>query len=88
MRSRVIVKFTDNVRGFLRGNDGAVTVDWVVLTAALIGIGMIFLVPIAFATDSVAMRIGEAIGGMTVIEESPERAPPREDAPREITPSR
>lgn len=69
MRNRVIVNVTDNARGFLHGNDGAVTVDWVVLTAALIGIGMIFLVPIAFATDSVAVRIGESIGGIDVIEE-------------------
>ena len=41
---------------------GAVTVDWVVLTAALIGIAMLFLVPIAFSADSLAKRVGAGIG--------------------------
>lgn len=33
---------------------GAVTVDWVVLTAAIVGLGMIALVPIAYSTDNIA----------------------------------
>ncbi|MDP4033321.1 MAG: hypothetical protein Q8P60_10800 [Pseudorhodobacter sp.] len=40
--------------GFCADETGAVTVDWVVLTAAIIGIGMIVLTPIAYSTDSVA----------------------------------
>lgn len=32
--------------------DGAVTVDWVVLTAAIVGIGLIVVAPIASTTTS------------------------------------
>jgi len=31
------------IRAFLRGEDGAVTVDWVVLTAAIVGLGVAVL---------------------------------------------
>ena len=41
--------------------DGAVTVDWVVLSAAIIGIGMVVLTPIAFSTDSVADQTADYI---------------------------
>jgi len=45
----------------LRAEDGAVTVEWMVLTAAVIGVGFVALGPIAFNTDSaidsVAARI-------------------------------
>ncbi len=43
---------------------GAVTVDWVVLTAALIGICMIILVPFAFSLDSVIGRVSDFIGNI------------------------
>lgn len=42
--------------------DGAVTVDWVVLTAAIIGLGMVVLMPIAYSADSVSQNVGEGIG--------------------------
>lgn len=42
--------------------DGAVTVDWVVLTAAIIGLGMVLLMPIAFSADSVSQSLGDGIG--------------------------
>lgn len=47
---------------FLEDEAGAVTVDWVVLTAALIGIGMVVLMPVAFEADSSSARIGAEIG--------------------------
>lgn len=50
----------------LRDEDGAVTVDWVVLSAAIIGLGMIVLAPIAFTTDSVAVEVSEYIAGVPV----------------------
>jgi len=37
---------------WLLNEDGAVTVDWVVLCAAVIGMGMVVLQPIAFSTTS------------------------------------
>lgn len=50
----------------LRDEDGAVTVDWVVLSAALIGLGMLVLAPIAFTTDSVAVEVSGYIANVPV----------------------
>ncbi len=46
---------------FLHREDGAITVDWVVLSAAIIGLGMVVLVPIAFSTENSTSLIAEAI---------------------------
>ncbi|HSF90862.1 MAG TPA: hypothetical protein VLA51_01530 [Paracoccaceae bacterium] len=46
------------LRNFWRSDAGAVTVDWVVLTAAIIGLGMIVLAPIGFTTGQGAQQIG------------------------------
>jgi hypothetical protein len=43
---------------FLRAEDGAVTVDWVVLTAALVGLGLTSVAAVRTGTFS----LGEAIG--------------------------
>ena len=46
---------------FRRDESGAITVDWVVLTAAIVGLGIVVLLPIAYTTgnsaDSVAVNI-------------------------------
>ncbi len=47
---------------FLNDESGAVTVDWVVLTAAVVGLGLAVLLPIAFETDSLSANIGASIG--------------------------
>lgn len=46
---------------FFRDDSGAVTVDWVVLTAAIIGLGFVVMVPIAFSTGNSAVSVGGAI---------------------------
>lgn len=46
---------------FLRGDDGAITVDWVVLSAAIIGLGMVVLIPIAYSTESSTQQIADEI---------------------------
>ncbi|NBZ88686.1 hypothetical protein [Stagnihabitans tardus] len=51
---------------FRKDENGAVTVDWVVLTAALIGIGMLVLMPVAFSADSASSLIGDNIGAQGV----------------------
>ena len=51
---------------FLKEEGGAVTVDWVVLTAALIGIALAVLIPIAYSTDNLAERVGFIIGNVEV----------------------
>lgn len=46
------------LRLFLTSESGAVTVDWVVLTAVVIGLGMSVLIPIGFTTDEGAQKVG------------------------------
>lgn len=43
---------------FTRADDGAVTVDWVVLTAAVVGLGMAVLYPIALSSHSMSSHVG------------------------------
>jgi Flp pilus assembly pilin Flp len=49
---------------FHKDQSGAVTVDWVVLTAALVGLGMIVLIPIAFSTNSSAQGVADYISNI------------------------
>ena len=51
---------------FCRDECGAVTVDWVVLSAAIIGLGMIVLIPIAFSAGSSSQGIADYIGNLNV----------------------
>ena len=53
----MINKFTQ----FLVLEDGAITVDWVVLTAALVGLAMVVLTPVAYSTDSSAQDLADFI---------------------------
>lgn len=45
---------------------GAVTVDWVVLTAALVGIAVLALTPIAYGTQNMATRLSDYVGNTAV----------------------
>lgn len=51
---------------FYRDDTGAVTVDWVVLTAAIVGLGYVVLVPIAFSTGNSATAVAGDVTGVTV----------------------
>ncbi|MCF6276169.1 MAG: hypothetical protein L3J05_10455 [Robiginitomaculum sp.] len=50
------------LNAFVKDEDGAVTVDWVVLTAAIVGIALAILVTIGDALDNTANNIADAIG--------------------------
>ncbi len=52
---------TTELANFLADEDGAVTVDWVVLSAAVIGMGMLVLYPVAFSAESSAKGISDSI---------------------------
>ena len=54
------------VKDFLRRDDGAITVDWVVLSATIIGLGMVVLIPIAFSAESSTQTIADDIEGQPV----------------------
>ena len=49
---------------FWRAEDGAVTVDWVVLTAAIVGLGLVVLIPIGFTTDKGAQTVKQQISSL------------------------
>ena len=51
---------------FLILEDGAITVDWVVLTAALVGLAMVVLTPVAYSTDSSAQDLSDFITDVPV----------------------
>jgi hypothetical protein len=51
---------------FFHREDGAITVDWVVLSAAVIGMGMLVLLPIAFSTENSTQGVADYIGEMPV----------------------
>ncbi|MCP3972761.1 MAG: hypothetical protein GY717_21060 [Rhodobacteraceae bacterium] len=52
------MKLFDLIKNFHRNEDGAVTVDWVVLTAAIVGLGIAVLTTVGGATDDYADQIG------------------------------
>lgn len=51
----------------LRSEDGAVTIDWVVLTALLVSLGMVVGTLIWGQTESAADRVADFIGAQTVL---------------------
>ena len=51
---------------FLRQEDGAVTVDWVVLTAAIVGLGLVVVLPIVVGTDSMSQKAKGYVEGVKV----------------------
>jgi hypothetical protein len=49
------------IKAFLRGEDGAVTVDWVVLTASIISMSLVVLLLIYQATDDASAGLTDSI---------------------------
>lgn len=49
-----------------RDEDGAVTVDWVVLTAGLVGLGLAVVLIVQTAAQDPADGVGAALSSMTV----------------------
>lgn len=44
---------------FLKSETGAVTVDWVVLTAALVGLGLAVMTVVSGGIENLAQEIGQ-----------------------------
>lgn len=55
-----------NLTSFLRREDGAVTIDWVVLTATLLGLGIGVLTLVGGATDDLATELNSRVEGVNV----------------------
>ncbi|MGJ8586035.1 MAG: Flp family type IVb pilin [Marinosulfonomonas sp.] len=53
-------------KNFARDEDGAVTVDWVVLTAAIVGLGIAVLTSVSGGTTSLADKISSNLANQTI----------------------
>ena len=53
---------------FLSDEDGAVTVDWVVLTAAVVGIGVVAVFTLMTANQGLGNSISSAMSSATLTE--------------------
>lgn len=51
---------------FLKDESGAVTVDWVVLTAAIVGLGLAVLTSVSGGTTSLANKISSHMNAQSV----------------------
>ncbi|WP_102110145.1 Flp family type IVb pilin [Oceaniglobus roseus] len=51
---------------FRNDEDGAVTVDWVVLTAAIVGLGIAVLTSVTSGTKTVTEAVSTHLSGTTV----------------------
>lgn len=62
------MKLIQLTKTFCREEDGAVTVDWVVLTAAIVGLGIAVLTSVSGGTTSLAEKISGELSSMTIME--------------------
>jgi Flp pilus assembly pilin Flp len=60
------MKLITLAQNFARDEDGAVTVDWVVLTAAIVGLGIAVLASVSQGTNSLATKISSSLAAQTV----------------------
>jgi Flp pilus assembly pilin Flp len=59
-------KMLNTIKNFAANESGAVTVDWVVLTAAVVGLGLAVLSLIKGKTETLTNKIGSAMDSMSV----------------------
>lgn len=60
------MKLFEMIKTFKADEDGAVTVDWVVLTAAIVGLGVVVLTSVAGGTKTLAGKISSSLSSMSV----------------------
>ncbi|QFU07411.1 hypothetical protein PARPLA_01066 [Rhodobacteraceae bacterium THAF1] len=54
------------IKSFVADEDGAVTVDWVVLTAAIVGLGIAVLSTVTSGAKSVTEAVSSHLEGTTI----------------------
>ncbi|MDG1802873.1 MAG: hypothetical protein P8H53_10320 [Paracoccaceae bacterium] len=54
------------IKNFKNDEDGAVTVDWVVLTAAIVGLGIAVLTSVQGGTTALADKISSELSTMSL----------------------
>ena len=55
-----------NIKAFAANESGAVTVDWVVLTAAIVGLGLAVISSVRTGVGALATDISTSLSGATV----------------------
>lgn len=55
------MKLFANIKNFAADESGAVTVDWVVLTAAIVGLGIAVIASVSTGVNNLAESISEAV---------------------------
>ena len=58
-----MIKF---IKNFRKSEEGAVSVDWVVLTAAIVGLGIAVLSTVSGGIDSLATKISSGVADESV----------------------
>jgi len=51
-----------SIRNFAHAEDGAVTIDWVVLTAAIVTLGIAVMLSVGGPTTDLADNVGSTVG--------------------------
>lgn len=64
------------IKTFARDEDGAVTVDWVVLTAAIVGLGLLVIASVRNGAVDIAGDIGKELTKFEVGQPTPPAAQP------------
>ncbi|MDO6615860.1 Flp family type IVb pilin [Pacificibacter sp. 1_MG-2023] len=62
------MKFFKLYKNFQADEDGAVTVDWVVLTSAIVGLGVAVLATVSSGTKDLGSKISSNLASRTVVE--------------------
>ena len=65
------MKLFELAKSFAKDEDGAVTVDWVVLTAAIVGLGVAVMTSVGDGTTSLANEISGNLSGQTIATYTP-----------------
>jgi len=55
------------IKNFRRDEDGAVTVDWVVLTAAIVGLGIAVMTSVGNSTTALGDKISSQLAAQTIV---------------------
>jgi Flp pilus assembly pilin Flp len=61
------MKFFKLYKNFNEDEAGAVTVDWVVLTAAIVGLGVAVLATVSTSTKKVSDSIGTSLDSQVIV---------------------
>lgn len=62
------MKLFANIKNFAADESGAVTVDWVVLTAAIVGLGIAVIASVSDGVGELAEAISGSLSDATVVD--------------------